>query len=81
MLIAMGVAAARLARQVRPEPPAANEGLAAVPEPQLEVEVLTDLSVIAGKVNVEIQRDGSAVVTGIPDSVPEDLGRRSLKST
>ena len=27
------------------------------------------------KVNVEIQRDGSVVVTGIPDSVPADLGQ------
>ena len=43
--------------------------------PDLEVEVLTDLTVIAGKVNVEIQRDGSVVVTGIPDTVPEDLGQ------
>jgi hypothetical protein len=43
--------------------------------PDLEQEILTDLSIIAGKVNVEIQRDGSVLVTGIPDTVPEDLGQ------
>jgi hypothetical protein len=75
MLIAMGVAAARLARQIRPEPPTANEGVAAVPNTGFEAEVLTDLSIIAGKVNVETQRDGSIVVTGIPDTVPTDLGQ------
>jgi hypothetical protein len=75
MVVAMGVAAARLARQIQPEPPTANAGVAVVPEPELELDVLTDLMVIAGKVNVEIQRDGSVVVTGIPDTVPEDLGQ------
>lgn len=75
MLIAMGVAAARLARQIRPEPPTANEGVAAVLNTGYEAEVLTDLSIIAGKVNVEIQRDGSIVVNGIPDTVPADLGQ------
>jgi hypothetical protein len=37
--------------------------------------VRTDETVIAAKVNVEIQRDGSVVVTGILDTVPEDLGQ------
>jgi hypothetical protein len=79
MLIAMGVAAARLARQVRqPEPPTATAAAAAVPaaeDAEAEIVVLTDLAVIAGKVNVEVQRDGSVVVTGIPDTVPPDLGQ------
>lgn len=79
MLIAIAVAAARLARKVRrPEPPTATAAAAAVPvaeDTQAEIVVLTDLAVIAGKVNVEVQRDGSVVVTGIPDTVPPDLGQ------
>jgi hypothetical protein len=79
MLIAMGVAAARLAREVRqPEPPTVTAAAASVPVDEgsdAEIVVLTDLAVIAGKVNVEVQRDGSVVVTGIPDTVPPDLGQ------
>ncbi|MCU0298534.1 MAG: hypothetical protein MUF33_08455 [Candidatus Nanopelagicales bacterium] len=79
MVIAMGVAAARLARQIRqPEPPTATAAAAAVPtaeDAQAEIVVLTDLAVIAGKVNLEVQRDGSVVVTGIPETVPPDLGQ------
>jgi hypothetical protein len=81
LLIAMGAAAARLARQVRqPEPPTATAAAAAVPvaeDTEAEIVVLTDLAAIAGKVNVEVQRDGSVVVTGIPDTdtVPPDLGQ------
>jgi hypothetical protein len=77
---AMAIALAQLLRQLRTQPedpspvaPAAELGIPhAVPD--LEAEVLTDLAVIAGKVAVEVQRDGSVVVTGIPDTVPEDLG-------
>jgi hypothetical protein len=78
-LAAMAVAAARLARESRrPEPPAADTAAAPRPTSEdtaVEVEVLTDLAVIAGKVTVEVQRNGSILVTGIPDSVPPDLGQ------
>lgn len=77
--VAMGVAAARLAKQLRaPEPPTAAAAAAYMPpvqDSEVDLEVLTDLSVIAGKVSVEIQRDGSVILTGIPDTVPEDLGQ------
>lgn len=40
-----------------------------------EAQVLTDLAVIARTVTVEVHRDGSITVSGIPDTVPADLGQ------
>lgn len=77
-IVAMAVAAARLARGITPLPPAAEQRAATQQqeaEAAAEDEVLTDLITIAAHVSVEVLTDGSIVVTGIPDSVPADLGQ------
>ncbi len=77
----MAIALVQLLRQLRTQPEDPSPAAPAMdtprpqPVPDLDPDVLTDLAVIAGKVNVEIQRDGSVMVTGIPNTVPEDLGQ------